>query len=658
MPTVSGRIVFDIDRNASIIGNVVGINNLPVALQNTATQVSLVVLTNILGEYSFINVPAGSYRIVEAYGLSGGVPTPGDFSTATVMAIPPAQTPPVQEVTAVPPGATNIDCVTPNTVLITVAAADITNQYIFNGAVRYTPLETELDPCVTVLPINLVLDADGGTFGGFPFGTSANTGPATDPYPGVFPDFTYVVPNPATYTPIDGQFTVQNTMNDAMSNTIGAWWRISDHTTGNETGRMMIVNEDDPGDIIFRTTVAVAPNTTYLFSTWILNLFRVQGYPGPEFAVRILDEEGNALYDSPLGFEIPVSALYPEWKEIGGVINSAGNNALVIEFFSQGIASVGNDFAIDDIGLRQIVLPDFNLVKTEDRNTAVIGDIVTYTVSINNTCSQPFVSVRFIDFVPVGLEFVAGSVIVNGSPYPSANPLIGINVPDVDGGDALIISFRARVASLPIPNPAINQASIRYVYTPIPDGIQDSYQLFSNTVALLVEPAVASADLAVTKTALNCAVRLCDTIVFMITVTNRGPDTAQNVVLSDTVPCGLLRPLFSLDSGITWQPWIGTYSLGAMENGEARSVWIKTIVGRSACGVVRNAATVSSATPDPNPGNNTAFACVHVEAVSACCCMTHHECVKPSPCGQCVRSGPVQTEKPRSCGCKGINRNR
>ena len=658
MPTVSGRIVFDINRNANIGGNVVGINNIPVALQNVNTQISLVVLTNTTGEYMFLNVPPGSYRIVEAYGLTGGIPTPGDFNNATVSATPPAQTPPVSLVPSSPPGATNIDCVTPDTILITVAAVDITNQYIFNGPVRYTPLELSLDPCVSVLPVNLVLDATGGTLGSFPAGTLANTGPATDPYPALFPDFTYAVPNPATYTPTDGQFTVQNTMNDAMSNVIGAWWRISDHTTGNETGRMMIVNEDDPGDIIFRTTVAVSPNTTYLFSTWILNLFRVEGYTGPDFTVRILDEEGNALYDSPLGFEIPVSVLYPEWKEIGAVISSAENSELVIEFFSQGEAAIGNDFAIDDIGLRQIVLPDFSLVKTESKTTAAVGDVVTYTVSISNTCSQPLENVRFIDYVPIGLEFVSGSVIVNGVPNPALNPLIGFFVPNLNGGGSLNISFQTLVVALPTPNPAVNQASIRYVYTPIPDGIQDSYQLFSNTVSLLVEAPAAVADLAVTKTVLNQTARLCDIVIFMINVTNLGPDAAQAVVLSDAVPCGLLRPLFSLDNGTSWQPWSGSYTLGELDNGGSVAVWIKAAVGRSTCGSIRNTATVTSATSDPVPGNNSATACVCVETLPVCGC--GHRC----GCGNAgstmlSRAGApsLRFEPPRSCGCSGRDRN-
>ena len=61
-------------------------------------------------------------------------------------------------------------------------------------------------------------------------------------------------------------------MNNSMSSEIGAWWRIADHTQGNETGRMMIVNGFNPGSV-FLDTVAVQPNTNYLFTAWIMNLF-------------------------------------------------------------------------------------------------------------------------------------------------------------------------------------------------------------------------------------------------------------------------------------------------------------------------------------------------------------------------------------------------
>jgi hypothetical protein len=70
--------------------------------------------------------------------------------------------------------------VTPSTILITVAVADVTAQNMFNGPVAYLPLALELDPCCTVLPDNLVTEADGGTFGTFLTGTPANTGTPTN----------------------------------------------------------------------------------------------------------------------------------------------------------------------------------------------------------------------------------------------------------------------------------------------------------------------------------------------------------------------------------------------------------------------------------------------------------------------------------------------
>ena len=138
-------------------------------------------------------------------------------------------------------------------------------------------------------------------------------------------------------------------MTNSMSTNIGAWWRIADHTVGNETGRMMIVNGFNPGAIFFKSVVNVQPNTNYLFSAWILNLFKVPGYPNPELGVVILDQNNNVIYQATLGALIPVNTNAPEWKEIGTVINSLNNTTLTVEFLSEGPEVIGNDYAIDDI---------------------------------------------------------------------------------------------------------------------------------------------------------------------------------------------------------------------------------------------------------------------------------------------------------------------
>ena len=178
------------------------------------------------------------------------------------------------------------------------------------------------------------------------------------------------------------------------------------------------------------------------------------------------------------------------WQEIGGVIHAQGNSELVIEFFSEGEAAIGNDFAIDDIGLREILLPEFELVKTEDRTTAVVGDVVTYGLSVQNSCAQPLTNAVLRDFLPEGLTFVSGSVVINGVSQSTANPLIGFFVPDILGGTTLQVSFQAQVNAVPSENPAVNRAALQYVYTPIPNGIEDVYNTNSNPVSLLIQTAL------------------------------------------------------------------------------------------------------------------------------------------------------------------------
>ena len=192
-----------------------------------------------------------------------------------------------------------------------------------------------------------------------------------------------MLPNPAVYAPMGGEYTVQNIMNDAASNEIGAWWRIADHTQGNETGRMMVVNSFNPGAVFFRSQVDVQPETNYLFTAWILNLFKATGYPDPELGVRVLDENGGILYSATLGQLIPVHTDVPEWKQIGSVIQSGPNTRLTVEFLSEGPEVVGNDYAIDDIALREIQVPQFIPIKTVDRPTANVGETVRFTVTLS-----------------------------------------------------------------------------------------------------------------------------------------------------------------------------------------------------------------------------------------------------------------------------------
>lgn len=610
MATISGRVIFDRDRSATISSGDSGLANIPIVLQNIDTTERLTILTDADGSYIIFNVPNGNYRIVEAYGTPGGTLTPGNFFNAVPGSVPTGANPPITAAVNPPPGSTNLDSLTPDTLLVTVTGPDLINQNFLNGPVIYTPVETILDPCAVISGDNLINAADEGTFGTFPPGTPANTGAPVEPYPGVTPDFTYVLPNPAIFAPLGGEYTVQNIMTNSMSAEIGAWWRIADHTVGNETGRFMVVNGFNPGAVFFRDTVTVQPNTNYLFTSWILNLFKVNGYPNPELGVRILDENGSVLYSATLGALIPVNVNAPEWKQIGSVINSQGNSSLTVEFLSEGPEVIGNDYAIDDISFNEIQVPQFVPIKTVDRQTANVGETVVYTVTLTNACQSPLTNVFFQDAIPAGLSFVPGSVVVNGVTNPVADPNAGFTLPDIPGGETVTVEFTAAVNEIPTPNPALNSANITYSYTPVEGGIPGVFDVTSNEVPVEV---VTLADLSVLKTASPSPAVPSSPLTYTVTVRNAGPSPAVNVTLVDDIPAELLNAEYSINGGITFIPWSGPLALGTFAVGESQTVLIRGILSPSASRAIDNTATAGSDTPDPNPDNNTSTVVTPIE---------------------------------------------
>lgn len=621
MAVVSGRVLFDRNRTASSASSTEGIANVPVVLQNVVTNARLSVYTNSNGEYSFINVPNGSYRVVESFGTPA-VNTPGDFNNAVVGGVPIGAMPPINYVSNPPTGSTNLDATTPNTVFITVNGANISNVDFLNGPVRYTPISTITDNCVTISPINLINVADNGTFGTFPAGTAPNTGANPNLYPGIAPDFTYVLPDPDNYTPDAGEYTIQNLMNNSLSNRIGAWWRIADHTEGNETGRMMVVNGFEPGSIFFRDVVTVKPNTNYLFSSWILNMFKALGYANPQLGVEILDENGNVIFHETLGALIPVNTNTPEWKQIGTIINSQNNNTLTVEFLSEGPEAIGNDYAIDDISLNEIEVPIFTPIKTVSDTEVGLGDIVTFTVTLTNTCESPLTNVIFQDIIPEGLTFLPNSVIVNGTSEPGLNPNIGFSIPDIEGGETATISFSATATSIPTENPVINRANISYDYTPVEGGIPETFNVMSNEVEVEIEEVVQEADISVVKTANSSNVNPGDMIEYRIVINNLGPSASENVILTDNISPNILNPEFSIDGGNNFYPWQGTFNFGTIEPGDSQLLLIRGTVSENSSGRISNTATVSSLTPDPNLANNTSTVTVNVTASSRCQAIT------------------------------------
>jgi uncharacterized repeat protein (TIGR01451 family) len=120
-------------------------------------------------------------------------------------------------------------------------------------------------------------------------------------------------------------------------------------------------------------------------------------------------------------------------------------------------------------------------------------------------------------------------------------------------------------------------------------------------------PAAGTADLSVSKTGPASASTGQD-VTYTIVASNAGPAAAANVSLSDPLPGGTTFVSCSTSQGTCSGPPVGmngtvTAALGPLGVSASATLTIVAHV-TAAGGTLSNTATVSSSTPDPNPGND------------------------------------------------------
>ncbi|OZQ57119.1 hypothetical protein CA600_30710, partial [Paenibacillus sp. VTT E-133280] len=125
-----------------------------------------------------------------------------------------------------------------------------------------------------------------------------------------------------------------------------------------------------------------------------------------------------------------------------------------------------------------------------------------------------------------------------------------------------------------------------------------------------------SSDLSIVKTSSNNSVVPGQLFNYNLLVTNEGPSDAENVVVTDSVPSQLTNVAYSIDGGVTFNPWSGSYTIGTLGNSFGLTIIIRGTVIDAASGMIANIATVSSTTPDPDPMNNTSTLVIPVNASS------------------------------------------
>lgn len=129
----------------------------------------------------------------------------------------------------------------------------------------------------------------------------------------------------------------------------------------------------------------------------------------------------------------------------------------------------------------------------------------------------------------------------------------------------------------------------------------------AETDAFTVDTVIPSADLAVTKTGVPDSVEVTGVATYTVGVTNRGPASAPDVVVADTLLTGMELVSASVTTGtVGIADQLVTATVTALEPGEATTMTLQVRMAKP--GIFVNAASALSSRPDPVPANNTAFA--------------------------------------------------
>jgi large repetitive protein len=177
---------------------------------------------------------------------------------------------------------------------------------------------------------------------------------------------------------------------------------------------------------------------------------------------------------------------------------------------------------------------DLSLLKTANKRTVNINDIITYTILINNAGPDAATNVQIKDILPAGLLFVSSSDMTHLS------SVLTKTIPTIAAGQTITLTYLAKAISA---GTIINVAEIIAADQKDSDstpgnGLLTNEDDDDDEIVNVVTPNPI-ADLSIKKLASNSTPNRNDNIVYTISVSNAGPNIATNVEVRDILPSGL-----------------------------------------------------------------------------------------------------------------------
>ncbi|MEO6822767.1 MAG: LPXTG cell wall anchor domain-containing protein [Candidatus Nanopelagicales bacterium] len=249
-------------------------------------------------------------------------------------------------------------------------------------------------------------------------------------------------------------------------------------------------------------------------------------------------------------------------------------------------------------------LADLAIVKALS-GPLVAGQDATYTLDVTNLGpSVAAAPVRVMDTLPTGSSFVSGT----GTGW-TCNVTGAVGSQTITCDRAALATGAAPQITVVIAVPASQTAAVvntALVSSPTTDPVP------GNNSSTVTSTPGASADLVLTKAHVGQIVA-GQPATYRFTTTNDGPSDAAGVLqIVDRLPAGVTFSAVAVADGWTCSVAIADQQLmtclraAGLSAGATTVLDVTVAVASDVTGNVHNSATVSSPTPDPLPGNNTA----------------------------------------------------
>ena len=241
---------------------------------------------------------------------------------------------------------------------------------------------------------------------------------------------------------------------------------------------------------------------------------------------------------------------------------------------------------------------DLRVVKTADKATADVDELITWTVALTNLGPSPAAGTTLTDTAPAGAS-IQSVTPQAGLTCSTAGQVISCGVAGaLASGATRTVTIVARVnrssAGSPLANSATASSS---TFDPAA----------ANNLSTVTTTVNAAADLRVAKVADKSTANVGDTITWTVTATNDGASAATGVQLTDVLPTGVTL--------LTRVPSQGTCTvvgsqvvcaIGSLAVGASASLVLTARVERAAAETpLQNVAQITGTQFDPDTANNS-----------------------------------------------------